>query len=433
MKNFLAPPSADHLKALQAALAAIAKTSPVPASHRKDQPYAIRDLSRLLTIERTDMKVRSYWSSPRMLSAYVHYFLPWNLYRLAWLLPGLELNLKKDDLLVDLGSGPLTVILALFCFRPELRSLPLNIVCLDTAKQPMETGRAILQALAGKDLPWRISLLRGPVHSALKSLRGKANLITAGNVLNELQGKRHQSMEESMDGLVAIMRAKMAEDSRLLLLEPGTRLGGKLVSLARKSALRAGFDLLGPCPHQGPCPMLEQWRYNPKGPDTSGWCHFMFPADKAPQSLTELTGRARLDKDSLSLSVIYARRLQGQDAELEDDAWPDFDPDLDLDLDDQGFEHETADAGHQAALREERRKARPFEPENPGPQARLRVISEGIRLPDEVETARYVCSARGLGLLKNAGRVPSGGGVSVPWPKKTARDHKSGALIFEYT
>ena len=62
---------------------------PLSRNHRADLPEAIRDLSAMLTYERGGLG-RSYWSAPRYVSAYLRYFLPWNLVRLTGLLPGLD-------------------------------------------------------------------------------------------------------------------------------------------------------------------------------------------------------------------------------------------------------------------------------------------------------------------------------------------------------
>ena len=65
---------------------------PLSRNHHADLPEAIRDLSAMLTYERGGLG-RSYWSAPRYVSAYLRYFLPWNLVRLdpascrVWICP----------------------------------------------------------------------------------------------------------------------------------------------------------------------------------------------------------------------------------------------------------------------------------------------------------------------------------------------------------
>lgn len=435
MKNFLAPPKPEVIEALSRALDAVNRVCPVPGGHKKDQPMAVRDLSRLLTQERSEIKARSYWATPRNTSAYIHYFLPWNLYRLSWLLPGLDLPLEADDMVVDLGSGPLTMVLALYCSRPDLHSRPLDFVCVDTAKQPMELGRAILTTLAGgKNFPWRVHLIKAHLFEGIKKLRGEAKMFTAANMLNELPMQQDSAIENRMAALMGAMAPKLSREGRVLVVEPGTRLGGKLVVHARNAALHEGFSIEGPCPHGGPCPMLEQRRYNPRGPDYSGWCHFSFPADKAPVKLAELTARARLDKDSLSLSALYlsapAENSRQDELAFEDDEWDMFYDDM---VDDISPYDEQPEGEELPTPPPRHKPEKPYVPQSLGKFADLRVVSEGIRLPGEREEARYVCSARGLGLLLGASRVPSGGGLTVSWPVRDGRDRKSGALLFQRT
>ena len=65
---------------------ALAELIPMKPSQRKELPHACRELSEYLTTER-EMLSRPYWTNPRLLSAYFHYFLMWNLIRLCKLFP----------------------------------------------------------------------------------------------------------------------------------------------------------------------------------------------------------------------------------------------------------------------------------------------------------------------------------------------------------
>ncbi len=429
LKNFLSPPSPAVLADMKRALRAIDRVFPVSGAHRRDLPYAVRDLSRLLTTERADIRQRSYWSAVRNVAAYLHYFLPWNLYRLAWLLPGLDLGISGAATIVDLGSGPLTLPLGLWLFKPELRDMPLSFICADTAVRPMELGRDILRELAGGNSAWKINLIRGQMHTALSGLRQKADLVMMANALNELPPEKGRPLEQKIFSLVK--KARDAAGNGLLFIEPGARLGGKLISLARKAALALGCSVLSPCPHGGPCPLFEQRRYNPRGPEASGWCHFVFPSDRAPDQLAELSSRANLAKQSLAISAVHlscdqargfsavpqAGSAAGEGAlgDFWDDELADF-----FDENDEGVDDSSGEDG---------RAVSPYKPVIDGPIADLRVISKGIMLPGEENPARYVCSAKGLGLLQGGGQIPSGGSARAPWPEKERRDRKTGALL----
>lgn len=491
--NLLSRPGTALLEDLGRALAAAAGAFPVPAAHRRDLPYAVRDLSRLLTMERAEL-ARSYWSAPRFLSAYLHYFLPWNLYRMAWLLPGLDLALRPGGRVLDLGSGPLTLPLALWCARPDLRGLPLTFVCADVAAKPMEIGRDILRRMAGDDSPWRIILQRDPLEKALarsgkNGERESFDCIMAGNMLNELSPARNTPLEERLERLMEMAANRLAPEGRLLLVEPGTRLGGKLIALARRGALTHGLSPLAPCPHDGPCPMLESSRSGPFPPYT-GWCHFFHPAGDVPHALGDLARQARLEKDSLAVSCLLLRKpesgqggipapnaeqdgLSVSGARREDFSaqgnrsghpLPDsrrgpsaskrpsapagrkdarlaaLSDDLDelealyaeiMAEDAGGPARPKAAAGRTVRGRAAQGVGRPES--GPAERLALRVISDMIRLPNEEEPGRYACCARGLALLLDAARVPSGAFTVVPCPEREERDPKTGALILRRT
>jgi SAM-dependent methyltransferase len=402
--NLLARPGAELIGDLGRIVAAARAAFPVPSSRRRDLPGAVRDLSRLLTRERSDLR-RPYWVSPRFAAAYLHYFLPWNVYRLAWLLPGLDLPRRPDAVMLDLGSGPLTLPLALWCARPELRGRPLTFICADTAASVLETGRDILRLLSGDACPWRIVLRRGPLEKSLARYAAEADCVMAGNVLNELPSAGRAFTEEDAARLMDLLASRLSPGGRVLLVEPGTRLGGSIIALARREALLRGLFPLAPCTHSAPCPMLapfpgfpgrreearagEAYRINDASAETGGarrsssWCHFSLPAADAPPILHALSREARLEKRGLSLSCLLLHKpVRGE---------------------------RTNTARH--------------------PALPLRVMSDCIRLPGETEPARYACCERGLALLRDAARVPSGGFSLACPPEREERDAKSGALL----
>lgn len=464
--NLLARPGPDVSLMLEKAQRALAEAFPIPPGHLRDLPFAIRDLSRILTSERGDL-ARSYWSAPRYVAAYLYFFLPWNLYRLSWLLPGLDLPLRPGARILDLGSGPLTLPLALWCARPDLRRLPLSFDCVDVAIKPMEYGKAVFRQLTGNDSPWRITLKRLPVEKALRpsgrghdaeAARPGYDCIMAGNVLNELCSTTARgagvSLEKRLKDFTALACSSLAPGGRLFLLEPGTRLGGKLISLVRKGALEQGVEPLAPCTHHGPCPMLEgammpesarparfmreDGPQGSSGQSYSGWCHFIHPAGQAPQALRDLSAKARLEKHSLALSCLLLRR-QDHDASAGVRCRTTEDNDLGgpYDLDDLDAlealyaeimaENEPEKAAP-SAVRQREGAARAAVAAASGPVP-VRVISGPIRLPGEDEAARYACCEKGLALMLGAAHTPSGGWVEAPLPSPLQRDRKTGALL----
>ena len=432
-QNLLHRPTDDAFATLELALAAIKKAFPIPAKHCNDLPYAVRDLSRLLTQERGGI-TQSYWSAPRFLSAYLRFFLPWNLYRLSWFLPQQAWNLKAGDKIVDLGSGPLTLPLAIWCFCPELRAVPLHFSCFDVAAKPMELGLQILKNLAGESFCWQVHLHRKPLDRAIATLEGDVQLVIAGNVLNELSTVRQGSLEERLDSLIKGVQHKLAHSGKLLVVEPGNRLGGKLVALTRKVALEGGFAPLAPCTHKDICPALEH-EYSPENPNPySGWCHFIYPATNIPAELQNLGEKAKLEKETLAISCLLLQKEAGYSPNLKSNMEAD---DLD-DLEAIYQEMLAEDAGLKKVTSQEKSKSNASNTKQEKEKTLfwVRIISDLIRLPDEPEPARYACGERGLFLVKNAVRLPSGGAVLVNAETsengKTiefVRDKKSGAIM----
>jgi hypothetical protein len=121
-RELFTPLSADARRALEQLPAALDAVLPLKTAHRRDLPAAVQELSARLTCERGGNE-RPYWSSPRLASAYLRYFLPWNLARLIRLMGGLELpdppaEAAQRAMLLDIGSGPLTLPLALWLAKP---------------------------------------------------------------------------------------------------------------------------------------------------------------------------------------------------------------------------------------------------------------------------------------------------------------------------
>lgn len=418
MRNLFRPPSEALIHDLETAVQAIAEATPLTGAHLRELPFAVRDLSRMLTQDRSQM-ARSYWINKRLLTAYCRYFLPWNLVRLAWLLPGLDLEINAKDAILDLGSGPLTLPLALWLARPELRDVPLTVVCTDVSPAPMAMGKEIFSRLA-KGSPWTIETRRDPVEAVLRHVSFQPKLITAVNVINEFKQSREMPLEKRLAGISAKIARVLAPGGRFLAVEPGTRLGGKLMALVRRTAFAAHLVPQTPCPHWGVCPMTAD--------RATGWCHFTHTPEAAPKALAALTAKAGLDKGSLSLSCMLLRKASEEEKAAAARHLPEFTDDCDDDFGQGGDGFEPNDAWDEEAEGWATAYAEALRETAGTGQVFVRVISDPIRIPGTPEAARYCCSARGLALAHGAARIPSGAAVAVRWPEKETRDPKTGAL-----
>ena len=396
---------------------ALSRVRPLNLSRRRSLPEDTASLSRLLTVERGELR-RPYWSSPAFVSAYLYYFLPWNLLRLVPLLTALPLPdphraapAGGEALLRDAVSGPLTLPLALWLARPEWGDAPVRILALDSASQPLDLGRKLFAALGemlGRKI-WPVLTAASPVEQlarraapAFSGGRVRPWLVTAANVLNELHcGRRASDFARSGDGVPSRYGAERFENllevlspllslqrraegagtatSRpdaapaLLVVEPGTRLGGKTVMRLRATALAGGFAALAPCPHSSACPLLA-------GDGGRTWCHFTFGSGGAPEWLRRLSAAAGLDKKALSLSALLLRQAGG--------------------------------------LRQEA-----------GSAGRARVLSAPFAVPGLAGRARYACADGGLLLLEDAEGLACGDLIHARVSPDAPRDAKSRARI----
>ena len=361
------PPPAEILAALDGLPKGLDKVLPVRGKHAKALPIDVRRLSEMLTSERGS-RPKGYLADAPLLSAYLRAFLPWNLIRLARLLPNLDLGPAlanpEGAVVADLGAGPLTFGIALWLARPDLRGLPLRLVCVDPVAKAMRAGRDILASLAGPDSPWKVDTVTGGVGV---KLRRKADLLVTANTLNELDISGRS--EDRTSALARDLARALTPEGRLLVIEPGVRGAVRALTLLRQFLLdEQDMVPLAPCPHHGPCPMTGLGR--------SAWCHFTFPARPAPDWLLKLSARSELPKTSLSLSFLLMAR---------------------------------ADAP---------------------PSGGVRMVSGAFPVPGG--QGQYGCSERGLVLTVRPNALPaleSGRLIPPRWPEEETRDPKSGALV----
>jgi hypothetical protein len=295
----------------------IDKAFPLPARFRAALPRDISELFRLLTSERKE-RGSSYLGKPGLLSAYLRYYLPWNIYRLCRLFSSLPLELKPTDALNDLGAGPLTLAVSLWISRPELRGIPLEFRCLDRTAAVLEAGRKFFAALAGtftgekagyhgeNNSPWKIRTIRGGLRmngSLSVEIKGKAAALSAAvNVYNELFWNFSPMDTEGLACFAnnhARLLSSLTESSgSVLVVEPGIPRSGEFISLLRSVLLKEGRVPLSPCPHIELCPL-------PGGrAGKAKWCHFAFDTADAPEELHRLSAAAHLPKERAALSFI---------------------------------------------------------------------------------------------------------------------------------
>jgi hypothetical protein len=414
---------------LERLLQIIEEAFPVPGRFRSALPGDVAELSRLLTSARPERE-GGYLSRPNLLSAYLRYFLPWNvfrLYRLFSLVSGGDktgsegetgpgkaadpsanpaasfLGLRGGDAVTDLGSGPLTLPVALWLFRPELRKLDLEFRCVDHSASVLEAGKKLFAALeAAEKGTWRIKTIHDSVNAPVRG--EKAALVTAVNVFNEL----YQRDDPAFAAEKAARILDRSGGGSILVMEPGVPKSGAFIAALRDALLERGKKIVAPCTHEGPCP-LPGVAGQPRGGTGAGflrpggrdagsrgkakWCHFAFDTAEAPAELHRLSAAAGIPKERAVFSFLLAGK-----AESRLEAPP------------------RAGAGGTDSLAN---------------QSMARVISDAFPVPGG--WGRYGCGENGLVLLKGSRaeveRAAAGTVVEAVQNAQAEFDGKTGALI----
>ncbi|MDD5929807.1 MAG: small ribosomal subunit Rsm22 family protein [Spirochaetales bacterium] len=371
----------------------IQNVRPLNSRQLQQLPENIRKLSHQLTDDRASRRL-GYMNDNIQLSSYVRYYTWWNLVRLTRLFANLPSSVfpSSDCTCIDLGSGPLTVVTALWLARPELRKLKLTWYCLDVSANSLTLGEDIFLSIAAKtsEDPWNIIRIKGNFGTQIKQ---KAGFLTCANMLNELDQASDMPPEFQTKNYYEHFERYCEKGAGIILVEPGVPKAARTLSLLRARYIKDGRKVTAPCTHECDCPMSGFKAYTGS---KNKWCNFAFTTEDAPLKLQKLSDLAKLPKERATLSFIAvedARVKHGQTA-----------------LEDKTF---------------------------------IRITSDKLRLPNYM-CGFYGCSQYGLVLItlpdENNTRLPkprfrpkSGDLISVKikTPDSLPVDEKSGALIIE--
>ena len=379
-------------------------------------PRNIKELSHCLTDERSKRRL-GYMNDNIVLSSYAYYFLWWNLFRLTSVFSALDENvfsfLHDESVCLDIGSGPLSVPLALYLARPELRAVKLTWYCMDTSQNALALGENLLLSCAARlqnaqsadntedadGFCWRIVRVKGEIGTPIKQ---KASFITCANMFNELYWNTSQPLEAEAKKYAARLFSYGAQkpdgksECAFFVAEPGIPRAARFISLLRATMLRKNMSCVSPCPHANECPM--------DGKKGGKWCHFILNTETAPAALKKLSEKAGLAKERAAISFIFTRpEALSRNPKAEH------------------AEKRETDGKTAAAAKT------PY---------RIRICSDPIALPEH-KTGRYACAPWGLTLVieKNAREKPLASGDLTEAPLKAADiqslsiDRKSGAKI----
>lgn len=302
----------DATKVLENFDSILQDVRPLNARQLENLPDDIRELSRQLTDERNTRRM-GYMNSTEELSAYIRYFMWWNLVRFTRVFASQkesDFDLKDGDYCLDLGSGPLTVVIALWLSRPELRNKRLTFYCVDLSLSTLSLGEDIYLSVASRTPPsneranptWNIIRIKGSVGVPIKN---KAAFISAANMFNEIRESVQQRPVDLADEHIKTLLNYATENASMFIAEPGMPVAAYFVSLMRIRFLQNKFTVFSPCTHEKRCPMSGlHARYG----GSAKWCNFSFQTKDAPKRLLQLSKDAGLPKERAVISFVFAGR-----------------------------------------------------------------------------------------------------------------------------
>ena len=155
-----------------------------------------------------------------------------------------------------------------------------SVTCLEYADEMRKLGESLMHGEGSplKQAEWsRLELVSQPIGK-------RADLVVASYVVNEIR-------EEDRGKVLA--KLWEATGKLLLLVEPGTPEGFRVLKEARSRLLESGAHVLAPCPQEGPCPL----------PD-GDWCHFVCRIQRTRLHKLAKEGEAPFEDEKFSYLAV---------------------------------------------------------------------------------------------------------------------------------
>lgn len=293
----------------------------------------VAEMSAYFTSERAHLP-KNYLNKKELRAGYLLYFVPSNFLKVIYCLEQAHACERFKGLaqvnILDIGSGPGTASLASAHFwREHAPDQAVEIVAFDQNTGALHDAKHIFNNYVGAALsgrPIREGTQAPPytfktVYSLLnhknisRSIRGRFNIIIAANLIGEFRDNDERALF-----LESVMENLLEDDGILIVIEPALRWTTRNLMKARDDLLSAtplsltlphkgggkteGVNILAPCLHNAPCPMLKE--------SDRDWCH-MYLDWKCPEVITKIDALIGNRKDYLKFSylVIAPARQSG--------------------------------------------------------------------------------------------------------------------------
>lgn len=231
---------------LERAIREILKTMPATQWQREAQA-----LSQRYRGPRENLP-KSFARGDEQTAAYLAWILPATYAQLYGAMAAMKVQAPvwTPQSLLDIGSGPGTAIWAATEHWPSLTR------CEAWEREPafIELGKKMVQACthpAVKDSQWQ----RLDLRHQLPTTTSMFDFVIIGHVLNELRASDQQRIVRwAWEHCAGV----------LLIVEPGTSAAFPTLKSAREQLLMLGARTLAPCPHDHPCPLIDDWCHFPQ-------------------------------------------------------------------------------------------------------------------------------------------------------------------------
>lgn len=258
-------------------------------------------LSALLTKDREALPA-AYLKDEGLRKAYIHYFLPSNIYKIHIPLKELSLHpkkiLSKEKLrILDIGSGPGTATLGVLEFFFMQKKSPfLEFTAVDPVAENLKDAEALFKDRSPKEAT--LTTLKSSIEKIEPIIKGQFDIIILSNLLNEVAHSDAQRIAKRVAILKSLISRSLSADGSCIIIEPALRETCRDMLTVRDGLLEEGLRIYSPCLMGEKCPALD----NPKD-----WCHEDIPWEP-PAIVKEVDRLTGLRKDSLKFSYLVLRK-----------------------------------------------------------------------------------------------------------------------------
>jgi len=266
----------------------------------------VRTLSRLFTKER-DALGGDYFADPALCRAYLLYFLPVNVAKVASLLREMPALPARPLRILDVGSGPGVGALAVLDHLMQhgvAAHEGAEVIAVDRSRRALQEAEALWEKVSatrrgGPSCRFHavpLDLERPGTRVPWKA--GAFDLVILANSLNELFRSATDPIARRVALLEALLDA-LSPDGTCMIVEPALRGTTRDLHHVRDRLVAARrATVYSPCLHERPCPALAH-------PDD--WCHEERPWSPPPM-LQAIDREVGFIKDALKFSYLMLRK-----------------------------------------------------------------------------------------------------------------------------